>query len=101
MPEAVRFRSARDSAARRFGRLKLLSAQCLDIDRRDGVTPMLNRLTTWVAAGVLAAAQPVSAAPTTPHEALDLWNDVVTRFVDEQGRTDFEALAADRGALDE
>jgi len=62
---------------------------------------MLNRLTAWVAVGALIAAQLVSAAPATLAEALDLWSNVLTRFVDEQGRTDFDALAADRNALDE
>ena len=62
---------------------------------------MLNRLAAWVAVGALIAAQPVCAAPATLAEALDLWSSVLTRFVDEQGRTDFDALAADRSALDE
>ena len=62
---------------------------------------MLNRLTACVAVGALIAAQPVSAVPATLAEALDLWSNVLTRFVDEQGRTDFDALAADRNALDQ
>ena len=57
---------------------------------------MLNWLTACVAVGLLIAAQPVPAAPGTLAEARDLWSHVVTRFVDEQGRTDFDALAADR-----
>ena len=62
---------------------------------------MMNRLAAAIAAGALIAAQPVCAATATLAEAFDLWSSVLTRFVDEQGRTDFEALAADRGALDE
>ena len=62
---------------------------------------MINRLAVSIAVGALIAAQPVSAAPATLAEALDLWSNELTRFVDEQGRTDFDALAADRGALDE
>jgi Protein of unknown function, DUF547 len=61
---------------------------------------MLNWLTACVAVGALIAAQPVPAAPASLAEALDLWSNVLTRFVDEQGRTDFDALAADRNALD-
>ena len=62
---------------------------------------MINRLAAAIALGALIAMQPVCAATVTLAEALDLWSSVLTRFVDEQGRTDFEALAADRGALDE
>ena len=62
---------------------------------------MMNRLAVSMAVGALIAAQPVYAAPATLAEALDLWSSVLTRFVDEQGRTDFDALAADRSALDE
>jgi Protein of unknown function, DUF547 len=62
---------------------------------------MLNRLTACVAVGALIAAQPVPAAPASLAEALDLWSNVLTRFVDEQGRTNFDALAADRNALDQ
>lgn len=62
---------------------------------------MLNRVTAWAAVGALAPAQPVYAAPATLAEALDLWSSALTRFVDEQGRTDFDALAADRKDLDE
>jgi hypothetical protein len=62
---------------------------------------MLNRLTVWVAVGALIAAQSVAAAPATLAEALGLWSNVLNRFVDEQGRTDLDALAADRNALDE
>jgi len=62
---------------------------------------MMNRLAVSMAVGALIAAQPVYAAPATLAEALDLWSSVLTRFVDEQGRTAFDALAADRSALDE
>jgi hypothetical protein len=62
---------------------------------------MMNRLAASVAVGALIAAQPASAAPATLAEALDLWSNTLTRFVDEQGRTDFDALAVDRNALDE
>ena len=62
---------------------------------------MLNRVTAWAAVGALAAAEAVYAAPATLAEALDLWSSALTRFVDEQGRTDFDALAADRKDLDE
>lgn len=33
-------------------------------------------------------------------EALDIWSEVLVRFVDDQGRTDFRALAEDRAQLD-
>jgi hypothetical protein len=62
---------------------------------------MLNRLKAWAAVGVLIAARPVSAAPATLTEALHSWSSALTRFVDEQGRTNFDALAADRQDLDE
>ena len=62
---------------------------------------MQNRLVAWVAVGALIAVLPVSAAPATLAEALRLWSSVLTRFVSEQGRTDFNALAADRTSLDE
>jgi len=65
---------------------------------------VLSRLKATLAIGVLVAvraAQPAHAAPASPAEAGDLWSQVVTQFVDEQGRTNFEALAADRSALDE
>jgi hypothetical protein len=62
---------------------------------------MMNRLAAAVAVGALIGAQPASAAPATLAEALDFWSNALTRFVDEQGRTDFDALAADRNALDE
>jgi len=61
---------------------------------------MMNRLAASLAVGALIAAQPASAAATLA-EALDLWSKVLTGFVDEQGRTDFDALAANRNALDE
>jgi len=61
---------------------------------------MLKRLTAWVAVGALIAAR-AAAAPATLAEALDLWSSALTRFVDEQGRTDFNALAANRKDLDE
>jgi uncharacterized protein DUF547 len=48
--------------------------------------------------GVLACALCVSA---TLEGAVDPWSNVLTRYVDEQGRTDFDALAADRRELDE
>jgi len=62
---------------------------------------MMTRLAAAIAVGALIAVQPLCAATVTLAEAFDLWSSVLTRFVDEQGRTDFEALAADRGALDE
>ena len=65
---------------------------------------MLSWLKATLAIGALvavSAALPGHAAPASPAEARDLWSQVVTRFVDEQGRTNFEALAADRSALDE
>jgi len=65
------------------------------------VTSLLKRLTAWAAVVALTAAQPVFGQLAAPAEALDLWSSVLTRFVDEQGRTDFQALAADRSALDE
>jgi hypothetical protein len=49
---------------------------------------MMNRLAAAIAVGALIAVQPVCAAPATLAEALDLWGSVLTRFVDEQGRTD-------------
>ena len=61
----------------------------------------MNRLAASVAVGALVAAQPASAAPAPLTEALDFWSNVLTGFVDEQGRTDFDALAVDRNALDE
>ena len=61
---------------------------------------MLKRLTAWVAVGALIAAR-AAGAPATLAEALDLWSSALTRFVDEQGRTDFNALAANRKDLDE
>ena len=61
---------------------------------------MLKRLTAWVAVGALIAAR-AAAAPATLAEALDLWSSVLTHFVDEQGRTDFHSLAANRKDLDE
>jgi hypothetical protein len=62
---------------------------------------MLNRLTVWIAVGALLTIRPVTAVPATLAEAVDLWSNVLTGFVDEQGRTNFDALAADRTALDE
>jgi hypothetical protein len=62
---------------------------------------MMNRLAAAIVVGALLAAEPACAAAVTLAEAFDLWSSVLTRFVDEQGRTDFEALAADRSALDE
>ena len=54
---------------------------------------------TWrAAAGAIVAALLVSAMPA---EALEPWSSVLTRFVDEQGRTDFDALATNRRGLDE
>jgi len=62
---------------------------------------MLKRVTAWLAVGALMVAQPASPVPATLAEALALWSTVLTRFVDDQGRTNFEALAADRSSLDE
>jgi hypothetical protein len=76
-----------------------VALQRLGIDPR--VTTMLNRVSAWATMGALIAIQPVSAAPVMPAEALDLWSSVLIRFVDEQGRTDFDALAAHRNELDE
>jgi hypothetical protein len=59
--------------------------------------PLLKRLRAGVAVGALI----VAAAPAIAAEAFDLWSNVLTRFVDGQGRTNFDALAADRKALDE
>jgi uncharacterized protein DUF547 len=65
---------------------------------------MLSRLKAMLAIGALvavSAALPAHAGPASPAEARDLWSQVVTRFVDEQGRTNFDALAANRSELDE
>jgi hypothetical protein len=48
------------------------------------------------AAGLGGAAQ----AGDTPAFDHQNWNEVLSRFVDEQGRVDYEALARDRAALD-
>lgn len=48
---------------------------------------------------MLSVATSASAVPS-PEAALADWASVLERFVDEEGRTDFAALAADRGALD-
>jgi hypothetical protein len=61
---------------------------------------VLSKLKASLAIGALVALS-AHAAPLSPAEARDLWSQVVTQFVDEQGRTNFEALAADRSALDE
>jgi Protein of unknown function, DUF547 len=57
-----------------------------------------SRLTARVAVATLVIGRPLTAASV---ETLDPWSSVLTRFVDEQGRTDFDAVAADRSALDE
>ena len=61
---------------------------------------MLSKLKATLAIGALVALS-AHAAPLSSAEARDLWSHVVTRFVDEQGRTNFDALAADRSELDE
>jgi hypothetical protein len=50
-----------------------------------------------VAVGAIAVLF-LSATPAAP---LDAWSSALTQFVDEQGRTDFDALAAGRRSLDE
>ena len=62
---------------------------------------MQNGRAVWAAVGALIAVAPVFAAPATFADALRLWSSVLTRFVSEQGRTDFSALAAERTSLDE
>ena len=62
---------------------------------------MLSTLKATLAIGALVASSAAHAEPLSPAEARDLWSHVVTRFVDEQGRTNFDAVAADRSALDE
>jgi hypothetical protein len=62
---------------------------------------VLSKLKATLAIGALVALSVAHAAPQSPAEARDLWSHVVTRFVDEQGRTNFDALAADRSELDE
>jgi hypothetical protein len=62
---------------------------------------VLNKLKATLAIGALVALSAANAAPLSPAEARDLWSHVVTRFVDDQGRTNFDALAAERTELDE
>ena len=62
---------------------------------------MQNWRVLWAAVGAMIAVSSAFAAPSTLADALHLWSSVLTRFVDVQGRTDFKALAADRGSLDE
>jgi hypothetical protein len=62
---------------------------------------VLSKLEATLAIGALVALSAAHAAPLSLAEASDLWSHVVTQFVDEQGRTNFDALAANRSELDE
>ena len=50
-----------------------------------------------LAAASLGGAAQDGDGPTFDHQA---WNEVLSRFVDERGRVDYEALSRDREALD-
>jgi hypothetical protein len=53
-----------------------------------------------LAVGACATIVPTPAAPTAGRDPQAAWASVLQRFVDEEGRTDFQGLAADRGDLD-
>jgi hypothetical protein len=56
------------------------------------------RLTVFLSLGVANAAW---SQPRSYDEALTVWSAVLERFVDDEGRTDFRALATESTALDE
>jgi hypothetical protein len=65
----------------------------------------MRALKRWTAAASLALAACATAVPgprveVAAAEPTDAWARVLARFVDEQGRVDFDGLARDRGDLD-
>lgn len=50
-------------------------------------------------AGCASVPRPDTAAPADVREPIQAWAQVLERFVDDQGRVDFRALATDRTAL--
>ena len=64
---------------------------------------LLARLLAPLALAALAACATIVPPPAAPPAGRDpqaAWAAVLERFVDEEGRTDFRGLAADRGDLD-
>jgi len=70
-------------------------------DERNGLdVMMLRRLVMGLFVVGLMGCGPRSDIAVAESFSYDDWSDVLSRFVDESGRVDYEALATDRVALD-